>query len=196
MSLANANDNGEGHDERLNEPRHSGLTPFRKGDDRASIMGRRGAAAKRARRTAQHATTRAIIRELDTLRTSYNRADLGDIAAAAALDAIGRVVRGEVRLRGADMAPWVRALVDIARLEAGAPTSASVVAHVSAADVAARVGALQAQARAALAIVPARDGDRPVLDIVGDGHQTGVSLAAEGAGDRQADGAVFDRFGR
>jgi hypothetical protein len=172
-SLTSANDNGEGRDERSHDLRYSGLTPFRKGDDRASIMGRRGAAAKRTRRTAQHANTRAIIKELNTLRTSYNRADLGDIAAAAALDAIGRVVRGEVRLRGADMAPWVRALVDIARLEAGEATSASLVAHVSAADVAARVDALQAQARAALAIVPA-DGAGSALDVVGDADQAGV----------------------
>lgn len=60
---------------------------------------------------------------------------------------------GAIRLRGADVAPTLRALVDIARLEAGEPTSAALVAHVDAGEVAARIGVLQSQARAALAMV-------------------------------------------
>jgi hypothetical protein len=44
-------------------------------------------------------------------------------------------------------------LADIARLEGGQPTSASVVAHLSSEDAAERVAWLQASARAALAAV-------------------------------------------
>jgi hypothetical protein len=64
-----------------------------------------------------------------------------------ALDAIGRVQRGEWKVR--DPADWVRVLVDVARLEAGQPTSASIVAHVGR-EAAAGVLALREQARAAL----------------------------------------------
>jgi hypothetical protein len=64
---------------------------------------------------------------------------------------MARLLSGEIRLRSADVAPTVRALVDIVRLESGEATSTALVAHVDAAAVAARVGALQRQARAALA---------------------------------------------
>jgi hypothetical protein len=79
---------------------------------------------------------------------------------------MGRLLVGEIKLRGADVAPVLRALVDIARLESGEPTTAALVAHVDAATVASRVSELQRQARAALAIVETvvdddADGDVP-----------------------------------
>jgi hypothetical protein len=104
---------------------------------------------------------------------------------------MGRLLVGEIKLRGADVAPVLRALVDIARLESGEPTSAALVAHVDAATVASRVGELQRQARAALAIV------NPIADIDSDARSgSGASLTAEAVGDQEASGEVFDRFGR
>jgi hypothetical protein len=127
------------------------LTPFRKGDGRAAEAGRRGAATRRARALAERAASDAVASELRTLAGSYRREDLGPAAVAAALDMIGRVVRGEQSVR--DPADWVRVLVDVARLEAGEPTSASVVAHVGGAALA-RARELRDEARAALDAVP------------------------------------------
>jgi hypothetical protein len=89
---------------------------------------------------------------------TYNREELGPIAVAAALDAIGRVQRGEWKVR--DPADWVRVLVDVARMEEGQPTSTSLVAHVHAADVL----ALRDQARAALSATATAAEDIPGHD--------------------------------
>jgi hypothetical protein len=122
---------------------------------------------RRAKRAATRATSLEVVRQLEALANSHMRTQLGPMAAAAAMDAIGRVTSGEVKLRGADVAGWVRALVDVARMEAGEPTSAALIAHVSTADVAARVEQLQVQARAALAIAPTVDdqADRRPLSL-------------------------------
>jgi hypothetical protein len=93
---------------------------------------------------------------------------------------MGRLLAREIKLRGADVAPVLRALVDIARLEAGEPTSAALVAHVDAATVASRVGALQRQARAALAVV------ETVVDV---GDDDDASLTAQAAGESLASDA-------
>jgi hypothetical protein len=125
---------------------------------------------------------------LDDAVEAHERSKLGPTAAALAAELMGRLLAREIKLRGADVAPVLRALVDIARLEAGEPTSAALVAHVDAAAVASRVSELQRQARAALAVVVKSDPD--------DDSDIDVSLAAEAERDQQADGEGFDRFGR
>jgi len=120
------------------------LTPFRKGDPRASEAGRRGAATRQAQRAAQRGELHEVAAELRRLANTFHRDELGPMAAAAAIDAIGRVQRGEWKVR--DPADWVRVLVDVARLEAGEATSAALIAHVGADQV----RALRDQARAAL----------------------------------------------
>jgi hypothetical protein len=129
------------------------LQPFQKGDPRASEAGRRGAAAKRAKREIERASSQETSAHIATLVTTYTREDLGPAAAAAAVELIGRVSRGEIPVRHAgDAAELVKVLVDVARLEAGESTSNAVVAHVTS-DQLARVRALQEQARTATEVV-------------------------------------------
>jgi len=105
----------------------------------AREMGRRSAEARKRKREAQRAASADVVDGLRTLAEAVRREDLGPAALAAAVDIIGRVVRGEQSVR--DPAEWLRALVDVVRLESGEPTSASVVAHLRGDAVAAVVAA-------------------------------------------------------
>jgi hypothetical protein len=125
-------------------------------------------ASREAKRAAVRADTNEVAAHLRRIVDLYPRAELGPAAAALALDIIGRVGRGEVKVRHAhDASELIRVLVDVARLEEGEPTSTAVIAHVDSATVVARVGQLQAQARAALGVLvrdeaaeqPGRDGE-------------------------------------
>ena len=87
------------------------------------------------------------LRVLELVGNTFDRAQLGPLAAAAAMWTIGEVVAGRQRVR--DPAAWVRVLVDVARLEAGEVTSASASVHVTADDVR-RAVELRATAREAL----------------------------------------------
>jgi hypothetical protein len=103
---------------------------------------------------ALRAETETVAAHLRRIIDAYPREQLGPAAAATASDIIARVGRGEIKIRhAADAAELLKVLTDIARLEAGEPTSASLVAHVDAGTVAARVAELQAEARRTLAIV-------------------------------------------
>jgi len=139
------------------------LRPFVKGDARAVEAGRRSGAARADKRAAERADIAQVAAELHRLMAAFGREDLGPTAAAAALDAIGRVQRGEWKVR--DPADWVRVLVDVARLEASEATSASIVAHLGADQV----RALRDQARAALgsSSESAADDAAPIADAGG-----------------------------
>jgi hypothetical protein len=89
---------------------------------------------------------------------------------------IGRVARGEQAVR--DPADWVRVLVDVARLEAGEVTSASVVAHVGR-EAAAAVIALRDRARAAVEVGPSSS-----ALAADDAAPPGVDDGGEGGGER------------
>jgi hypothetical protein len=126
------------------------LTPFRKGDPRAAEAGRKGAAARRANRLALASSSAEVRRNLDELRGTLQRGDLGGNAAAGASWLIGQIVAGRIPVRnGEEAATLLRALVDVARLESGESTSNTLVAHVGA-GAAAEVRALRDQARAAI----------------------------------------------
>jgi uncharacterized protein (UPF0254 family) len=118
-------------------------------------MAKRGGEARRARRDGKRQDAAALRKLTATACETFDRSQLGPLAGALAADIMARMLSGEIRLRSADVAPTVRALVDILRLEAGEPTSAALVAHVSSAEVADRVAQLQAQARAALTMAAA-----------------------------------------
>src|SRR5262245_22090833 len=61
------------------------LTPYRKGDGRASAAGKRGAAAREAQRAIARADIVAVSDELRRLAASHHRDELGPVAVAAAL---------------------------------------------------------------------------------------------------------------
>jgi hypothetical protein len=130
--------------------RKRGLKPFAKGDPRAVAAGKKGAEALRARREASSSSGRQVVKVLDTLRDTARREDLGPNAAGVASWLLGRIVQGAIPVRnGGEAADLLRALVDVARLEAGESTSNTLVAHVGA-GAAAEVIALRDQARRAL----------------------------------------------
>ena len=128
------------------------------------LVGCRGAAIR--------ADTDAVAAQLRRVIAAYPRDQLGPAAAALALDLIGRVARGEVKVRHAqDASELIRTLVDVARLEAGEPTSAALVATVNASDVAARVAELQRSARAAPVVAAGELADvkpSPPASVTGD----------------------------
>jgi len=101
------------------------------------------------------------------------------------MDTMARVLSGEVPIRHAsDAAEWVRVLVDIARLEAGQPTSASIVAHVDGAAVTARLDEIRGQAIAALA--------SPAAQVTGEAEvptSTGVQVSEGEVPPAASDGA-------
>lgn len=139
------------------------LTPFRKGDPRAAEAGRKGGEARRARRTASVASARAVGKALAEVRATFDRRELGPDAAAAGGWLLGQIVAGRIPIRNGDeAATLLRALVDVARIEAGEATDTRVVAHVGA-DAMREVLALRDQARAALGKVTDADASE-VLD--------------------------------
>ena len=145
------------------------LHPTVKGSERARQLARRSVASREAKRAATRADTDAVAAQLRRIIDTYPRDQLGPAAAALALDIIGRVARGEITVRHAqDASELIRTLVDIARLEQGEPTSASVIAHVDASVVAARVAELQRSARAALAAVAVPSDPSPMAPVGGD----------------------------
>jgi hypothetical protein len=152
------------------------LRPFVKGDGRAVAAGRKGAETRRAKRAAERAASEQVAGELRRLVGSFDREALGPLAAAAAADMIGRVARGEQAVR--DPADWVRVLVDVARLEAGEVTSASVVAHVGR-EAAAAVIALRDRARAQVEVGPSSS-----ALAADDAAPPGVDDGGEGGGER------------
>jgi hypothetical protein len=118
---------------------------------------------------ARAGTTREVVGALDTLRDTVDRDHLGPNAAAVASWLMGKVVAGSVPIRnGEEAATLLRALVDVARLEAGESTSNAIVAHVGA-GAAAEVRALRDQARQALGLSAAAVAavDIPGVDPVG-----------------------------
>lgn len=123
------------------------LRPFVAGEKRAREASRKAADARAAKRLAQRGDIVTVRSHLATMVATHDRDELGPQAAAVAADTIGRVARGEIPLRnGSEAAEWVRVLVDIARLEAGEPTSAALVAHITADATAARLAELKRQA--------------------------------------------------
>src|SRR5262249_9586531 len=117
------------------------LHPFEKGDERARVAALRSVEVRRAKRAILRAETEEAATYIGRLGATYQGEDLGPAARAAALSVIARVERGEMHPR--DPAEWIRALADIARLEEGQPTSATVVAHLSGEALAEKLRELQ-----------------------------------------------------
>jgi len=105
-------------------------------------------------------TVPAVSRALEEVTGTFSRERLGPEAAAVGSWLLGRIVAGHVPIRnGGEAAELLRALVDVARLEEGQPTSTALIAHVGA-SATAEVLALRDQARAALGMANVIDVDQ------------------------------------
>lgn len=128
----------------------AGLKPFTPGDPRASELGKRGAAARKAKKEAtqlvkvQDAEQGAL--ELDRLVTRYERERLSVAAAAAVQHTIARVVAGDIPVKDAtDAANLIKVLFDVARLEEGQATSHTLHASIDTAGIVSRIEQLRAE---------------------------------------------------
>ena len=124
------------------------LQPFTKGDPRAVEAGRKGAETRRAKRDAAALVS---VKDADAgahmvqrLMTRYERGNLGPVAAAAAQHVIAGVATGAIPMRnGSEAADFLRVVFDMARLEEGQHTSATLHASVDTAALVARIEALR-----------------------------------------------------
>jgi hypothetical protein len=124
------------------------LRPFVQGDERTRQLARRGVEAREIKRAGKRATSEAVNVAVASVRAAHDRGELGPAARAAAIDLIGRVCVGEIRVRHAgDAAILIRVLVDIARLEENQPTRTAVVAHLSSEQLVERLRNLQQDSR-------------------------------------------------
>ena len=123
------------------------LRPWRKGDPRAREAALKGAEARRRNAAERRARATEPVARLELIASTFDRAELGPMAAAVAMWTMGEVVAGRQKVR--DPAAWVRVLVDVARLEAGEVTSATAHVDVTADDVR-RAVELRTAARAAI----------------------------------------------
>ena len=121
------------------------LTPFTSATGRAA--GLASAERRKALAAVRRRDARTVAGQLDEAVRAFQRQDLGGQCAAAAGWLVAQVVAGHIPVRNADeAAQLLRALVDVARLESGDPTSTALVAHVGA-TATAQVLALRDQAR-------------------------------------------------
>ena len=124
------------------------LQPFTKGDPRAVAAGKKSVEARRAKREAT-ALVKVVEADagaelVDRLITRYERAKLGEAAAAAAQHLIARLSSGEIPIKDAtDLANVLKVLFDMTRLEEGKATSHSMNVDTSA--VLARIEALRGE---------------------------------------------------
>lgn len=96
-------------------------------------------------------STAALRAELDRCVETFERGELGQQAAAVAGLLLARLAAGVIVVkRGDEAAALLRVLVDVARIEAGEHTSATLVGHVSTSDAVARVVELRERARLVL----------------------------------------------
>jgi hypothetical protein len=150
-----------------------------------------------AKRADQVERGRDAASELRSFAASFQREDVAPAAWAVAGLILHKVATGAVQVkRGDEAAALLRAVVDVARMEGGEPTSASVVAHMSSEAMAARIAQLQRDVVEALPAARAVEdgaaleavetgGGVPYPPSVGDGaaSETGGSVAAKPGGE-------------
>ena len=126
-----------------NNPTHgANLTPF--DSERARAAALKSAQVRRERAAAKRAAEAAASRDLDEWVTTYQREQLGPACAAAAQKIAHKILSGEID-DPRSLVSALPVLVDIARLEAGLNTTATM--HVTATlDPMARIRELRARA--------------------------------------------------
>jgi hypothetical protein len=142
--------------------RRPGLRPFKAGDPRTVAAGRRGVAAREAKRAVARATVQAAAAHLRSVAEVHDREQLGEHAAAAG-DLIARISTGEIPVRNGDEAAF---LIQPLWMSPGwSPGRRRVrrLSLTSARTLRPRVLSLRDQARQALGTLPAAlDVDREV----------------------------------
>jgi hypothetical protein len=105
------------------------LVPFTK--ETASAAGKKSAENRRARAAAKRAAEAVTNRKLDEWCATYERDKLGEVAAATAQKLCDDILNGRIEVDARAAAALLPALVDIARIEAGLHTSATMHANVT-----------------------------------------------------------------
>ena len=114
-----------------NNPNGNGtLTPFT--SETASAAGKKSAANRRAKAAAKRAADAVTNRNLMEWVDTYQRDNLGDVAAATAQKLCDDILCGRIEVDARAAAALLPALVDIARIEAGLHTSATMHATITA----------------------------------------------------------------
>lgn len=128
-----------------NPARENNLAPF-SDPDKARAAARKSAEVRRANKLAKQQAEAVINREIAEWVDLYERDNLGDACAAAAQKVAHMILSGAITDQRA-LVQALPVLVDIARLEAGQHTSATMHATVTLPDdQMARLQALRAQA--------------------------------------------------
>lgn len=145
------------------------LVPF--DSERGKRAAARSVEVRAAKRAAVATSASDAAVKLDELARTFQRDRLGEYAAAAAGHVLGELVGGRIKVRhGEDAAALLRALVDIARLEAGEATSVHLSAHLSGEDAASRVAELRRRAAATVLVVEAGEVASAAAEAVADGE--------------------------
>lgn len=121
------------------------LTPFT--SETASAAGKKSAAARRARAAAKRQADAITNRNLAEWCDTYERDKLGEVAAATAQKLCDDILCGRIEVDARSAAPLLSALVDIARIEAGLHTSATMHATITTDQTLDRIRQLRAQAQ-------------------------------------------------
>jgi hypothetical protein len=121
----------------------------------ASAAGKKSATTRRTKAAARAALPAELARKLADVRQSFADVDLAASVVAVAGIVMARLASGEIPVRnGGEAADLLRALHEIARLEAGQPTSLSATVSIPPEVAMARLHTLQQQARATMAALP------------------------------------------
>lgn len=123
--------------------------------DTAAAAGRKSADARRAKGIARAAEPTELARRLAEFRQTFGATDLSADVLTVAGVLMARLASGEIPVRnGGEAADLLRALHEIARLEAGQPTSLSATVTIDQAQAVARLAELQSRARQTLGELP------------------------------------------
>lgn len=130
------------------------LAPHRFDSERARAAGRKSAANRKAKAAVAARRPAQLRQHLSTVREAFAAVDIGESVVAVAGILLARLAAGEIPVRnGAEAAELLRSLHDIARLEAGQPTSIAASVRVDGNAALDRLERLQQSARAAIAAV-------------------------------------------
>jgi hypothetical protein len=130
------------------KPSPPALAPFRFDSESARAAGKKSAQSRKARGIARRAAPGALGRTLQLFRDTFANPDVGGDVLVVASVVLARLALGEIPIRnGEEAASVLRVLHEIARLEAGQPTSLTASVTVGPDVALARLAELRKQAQ-------------------------------------------------